>query len=325
MSVATVNLLGWFGHGNAGDARIAEVMVGYWHARGIAVNLIDTDPLARAQDLPRADVAVLAGGDHWHEGFAVPFSRFLSYLKTPFAVAGMGVDSLRPAMREPTEALLAKARFLWTRDEASLAMLGGLGDQRHAGPDVTWIDPVAVRQGGSRGDYVALNVRPWPVRGFEGTAMNPAGWRTVLSAIDTPIIGLPMQSRGDGDDDRTALGALGLRSKGEFDMATISRAGLVISMRLHGLIFAAQAAVPMIALVYQDKCRRFMEQIGMGAYCLGLDEHDRLTGLKDLILSDYAAIQQRLLDRRRRLHEQATILMDRLTDWVRRCGESYRA
>jgi N-acetylglucosaminyldiphosphoundecaprenol N-acetyl-beta-D-mannosaminyltransferase len=49
-------------------------------------------------------------------------------------------------------------------------------------------------------------------------------------------------------------------------MAVIDRCKLVISMRLHTLIYAACVAKPMFGLVYDPKVRAFMEYIGQTQY-----------------------------------------------------------
>ena len=43
----------------------------------------------------------------------------------------------------------------------------------------------------------------------------------------------------------------------------VARADLLVSMRLHALVFAARAGVPMLALAYARKMRGLMRALGM--------------------------------------------------------------
>ena len=53
-------------------------------------------------------------------------------------------------------------------------------------------------------------------------------------------------------------------------LATIGQAELVLSARLHGLIFAALQGVTPIAVSYEVKVRSFMEELGVSALCIDL-------------------------------------------------------
>jgi polysaccharide pyruvyl transferase WcaK-like protein len=307
---ARVNLIGWFEHGNAGDDLIASSMRGYWATRGIAVNLIDTDPLRRAQDLPPADWVVLAGGDHWHEDFAENFAKFLSYMDLPFAVAGMGVAAMTNGMREATESLLARSRFTWLRDQTSFVLVGNDGRCR-LGPDVTWVDPVAVsRDSGPL--RIGVNLRPWPLGSWRAPLWDSSSWLRVLAGLRAELVPLPLYV-GPGRNDRLLLAQLGRPVPQRFDRGLVDGLGLVVSMRLHGLIFAAQAGIPVVGIAYQPKCRRFMAELGLEEYCLALDEADRLAETVASALEHRDGIRERLLAARETLHGRATELMAELT------------
>ena len=54
-------------------------------------------------------------------------------------------------------------------------------------------------------------------------------------------------------------------------LALTSRADRVFSMRLHGLICSFAAGTPLLGLSYDPKVDAFMEQAGLGEYCLPFD------------------------------------------------------
>ena len=306
----TVNLIGWFEHGNAGDDRIASSMRGYWAARGFAVNLVDTDPLRRAQDLPPAEWVVLAGGDHWHEDFAENFAKFLSYMDLPFAVAGMGVAAMTNGMREATESLLAKSRFTWLRDQTSFVLVGNDGRCR-LGPDVTWLDPVPVSR--AAGPFrIGVNLRPWPLGTWRAPAWDASSWLRALAGVRAEMVPLPLYV-GPGRNDRLLLAELGRPMPERFDPTLVDGLSVVVSMRLHGLIFAAQAGIPVVGIAYQPKCRRFMAELGLEEYCLALDEPDRLAETVVSAMDHRESSRKRLLAVREKLRGRATELMAELT------------
>ena len=61
----------------------------------------------------------------------------------------------------------------------------------------------------------------------------------------------------------------------------LSRMQVVVSMRLHGLIFSASQGVPLVGIVYDQKVSSFLSYIGQDLY-EGLD-HLTQERLKDLI------------------------------------------
>jgi len=54
-------------------------------------------------------------------------------------------------------------------------------------------------------------------------------------------------------------------------LAISAHADRVFSMRLHGLICAMAAGTPMLGLSYDPKIDAFMEQAGLGKFCLPFD------------------------------------------------------
>jgi polysaccharide pyruvyl transferase WcaK-like protein len=54
----------------------------------------------------------------------------------------------------------------------------------------------------------------------------------------------------------------------------VGRAGLLISMRLHPVIFASNVATPAIALSYAAKVKAFCDQMGLGDWLIDLEQPD---------------------------------------------------
>lgn len=74
---------------------------------------------------------------------------------------------------------------------------------------------------------------------------------------------------------------------GEQIVCLVKRMSLVVSMRLHTLIFAAGQGIPLVGLVYDPKVSGFLDDLGQSRY-LSLEETagDKLLRLIDGALSD---------------------------------------
>ena len=118
------------------------------------------------------------------------------------------------------------------------------------------------------GNYLCFALRPWP--GFEEKA--PAFARAAETLFTetglTPVF-LPIdQSRDPAAMElvakqlRAPHGILPAAPDPETVMGILSRMKAVVSMRLHGLIFAAGQGVPLVGVVYDPKVRAFLRYIG---------------------------------------------------------------
>ena len=81
-------------------------------------------------------------------------------------------------------------------------------------------------------------------------------------------------------------------SNGEEIIALVRRMSLVVSMRLHTLIFASGQGIPVVGVVYDPKVSGFLDHLGQELY-LPLQEVNA-ANLGDLILT---ALAEKNLDR----------------------------
>lgn len=97
-------------------------------------------------------------------------------------------------------------------------------------------------------------------------------------------------------------------------VALIRRMTLVVSMRLHTLIFASGQGVPMVGVVYDPKVSGFLEYLGQKLY-LPLDEaaSDALCGLIDTALAENAFDRDNILRLRRLAEENEALARELLT------------
>lgn len=278
--------IGWFGHCNAGDDRIAEVLMR--RLQGFHVSLLPSLP-------PPPEVAnwfdgILLTGGIWHprNRVAVDFHQWSKGVRVPILALGLGVESMPRELRKGSAALVRRCEMVWVRDRESRRLLGDAPNVI-VGPDVTWAEPFVE---GYEWRVTAFNLRPWP-----RVSWNPGDWVKAASAIDRDLAAWPLAPedaellRGHLDDVPDA-----------FDEGVLRQAGRVISMRLHGLIFAAQQALPAIGIGYDPKCERFLREIGRPEWLLPLNGASRLAA----VAADVEEKEEEEIERLRSLGPELT-------------------
>ncbi len=238
--------------------------------------------------LGRCDALVLGGGSLLQD--ATSFASLLYYgaligaarlQGKPVILWGQGLGPLqRRRSRALVRLLLPLASAISWRDDASAALAQSLGVSAAVGSDPVWALPSRPWTGA--GGPIVLCWRP--VRQLQG-----AGWSPYLEALDLlaaradrEVWWLPFHQ----DQDRGLLDALqarGLLSERlrarsreipvadpEEALGHFQQAGLVLAMRLHGLILAALAGSPCAALSYDPKVAA--ASLGIGCPCQDLGD-----------------------------------------------------
>jgi hypothetical protein len=281
--------IGWFGYCNAGDDRIAEVLMR--RLQGFHVSLLPSLP-------PPPEVAnwfdgILLTGGIWHprNRLALDFHLWSKDVRVPILALGLGVESMPRELRKGSAALVRRCEMVWVRDQESRRLLGDAPNVI-AGPDVTWAEPYVV---GSDWRVTALNLRPWPRADW-----SPDDWVQAargLVANERELSAWPLAP----DDAELLRGYLG-DVPDTFELDILRQAGRVISMRLHGLIFAAQQGVPAIGIGYDPKCERFLREIGRPEWLLPLKGSGRLAETA----ADVQSKEEEELERLRHLGPELT-------------------
>mgnify|MGYP002562729913 CR=1 FL=1 len=201
---------------------------------------------------------------------------------------GCGIGPIHhPANRERASRVLQKSVDAITlRDTHSLSELEDMGVTRpeivlSADPTVILpaassevIDGMLESQGlAPHGRYIGFTLRPWP--GFEekaelfGQAADYAWEKYGL----TPVF-LPIEKRLDVEASRKAAAHMKaphhiIEDTGASDhtIGLFARMQVVVSMRLHALVFSAGQGVPLVGVVYDQKISSFLSYIGQNLYC----------------------------------------------------------
>jgi len=186
---------------------------------------------------------------------------------------GQGLGPLqRRRSRALVRALLPLVQGICWRDRASADLAASLGRRASYGSDPVWLSESLPWRGS--GGPIVVCLRPTPL-------LDTDGWRPVLQALadlvettDREVIWLPFHAEQDQtlltDLVRTGVMPEVLEQRSRQVSAQTPRearamfatAGLVIAMRLHGLILAAVSGAPVAALSYDPKVQAAADDLG---------------------------------------------------------------
>ena len=226
----------------------------------------------------------LFGRDMGRIGRLLPlFGLVAVALGRDVSIVGVGIDATMPRSTAFLLRLLARrASVVVVRDRTSADELARRGIPADVRPDLSTLTPSAGRVAGLRSIRKAgLDPGRRPVVGLALTAVNPAVVEATVSAVTSAVDALPgidfllvPMSRhpfvAAHDDEVLARRLMALRPRlrllatddpsealGVFEALTVA-----VCMRYHGLLFAERAGIPIIPIVYAEKCRHWLAERG---------------------------------------------------------------
>jgi polysaccharide pyruvyl transferase WcaK-like protein len=241
-----------------------------------------------------------------------------------FYAVGVG-PLISPVGRELTRRVCACAAAITVRDQLSRAELVGLGIPPEkvevtADPAVRLPSPDGPRAGGGNRPRIGFAVRDWFPVTAPGAVQLPHGSAYLGRYLDQfaaaadhvvaqrggEAIFFAVQDEVD-DDRRYARQVLARMAHGQRAtiveatsyrdlQALIAGLDLVISTRLHGVIFAASALIPAIGINLNTKIRAFLIDLGLPELAVSPwgGSPGALTALIDRVLDHPAAFKERL-------------------------------
>ena len=129
-----------------------------------------------------------------------------------------------------------------------------------------------------KGRYICFTLRPWP--GYEATAsafgaLADYAWEKYgLTPVFLPIeprLDVPAARLATAHIKKAPFHIIERTGSSAHTIGLYSRMQVVVSMRLHALVFAAGQGVPLVGVVYDQKVSSFLSYIGQNLYC-GLPE-----------------------------------------------------
>jgi hypothetical protein len=297
-----IGAIGWWHHDNQGDLAMLATLRHQLAQHKIIP--LDTD-LAYNQDtlarLNRLDFLLLGGGT-LIRGRPLPlfrdFRHWGSHLQTPLGVLGLGVTHVEPDSAADVRALIEQARFFYVRDEVSRRLLDHPAVD--LAPDLTLACPLPLSAkplSEGRPPLCGLNLR-------QSHELDMDAWVAALRRLPCHWRALPLSSFSAWQE-QAWLQELDPDSAAGFSADLYDGLDLVIGTALHAVIFAVQAGVPVIAIDYAAKVRRFMAEIGLEDYVLAADGMAELPAVYDRLLARHGEVRQQMEQERERLVRQS--------------------
>ncbi len=237
--------------------------------------------------------------------YSLKFAR-LSGNKTIMYGCGIGPVSSEKNRKKARKYIDRYADIITLRESSSLDELRAMGISRpevilSADPALTLptadsaaVDSYLISNGlDPKGRYICFALRPW--EGFEqkvpifaraaDLALEKYGLTTVFLPVEP---GRDLAAAKMVAEKMTSPGHILQRpSNGSMAVGIMSRMEILVSMRLHALIFAAGSGIPLVGVVYDPKVSAFLDHIGRDIYC----DLDQLTDQLLLELIDKAVSQ----------------------------------
>jgi polysaccharide pyruvyl transferase WcaK-like protein len=332
-----VGVVGWYGHGNAGDDRILHSLrtafVG-WEL--VAVNAW-AEAAHRLDELNACQLVLIGGGGLILRGTG-RYASFVNAIRPPLCCVGISVESRHSDTRPMLSSLASKCDVIVVRDRQSAEAFPRQQDVIVA-PDLTFLDPtplVPVRPS----ETCALNLRPWsswpaefggrrdillrrversipwlpgvlPVRSWIPDRLVRRLRRRFAELVPVPLCTSPLQ------DDRMELRRYFREVPAEWSPQLLEPCRYVLGMRLHSLIFACQAGIPFVSIAYQPKCTEFCCDLGLAQ--LAVSPYG-LQGLEDAlayVVGAHDEIRRRLVAYRTASRSKVVVALD----VVRACAQ----
>ena len=129
-----------------------------------------------------------------------------------------------------------------------------------------------------KGSYLGLSLRSWrgyPAKAHLFGALADLAWEkygltTVFLSIE-PKLDVPAAQLAAAHIKKAPYHIIDYSGPSSHTIGLFSRMQVVVSMRLHALVFAAGQHVPVVGVVYDQKVSSFLAYIGQDLYC-GLNE-----------------------------------------------------
>lgn len=305
-----VAVSGYYGFGNLGDEALLSGLLGQLRALGAEPLVLSGNPERTAEEhsvaaahryrellpaLRRSDVLISGGGGLLQDttssrslGYYLGVIRLARLLGRRTIVYGQSVGPLSQSGRRQLKRAL-RSTGLAVRDESSRKLLASLGLSAELVADpALLLEPPA--EAAQEVDVLLVPRAPW--RSFSEDLL-AAGEEALSLGKSVGILAI------QPDEDAPEVGYLlaGLPEARHFPaadwreaLAVIAAAGLVLSVRLHGLIFAAAAGRPHAGLVYDPKVRGFLLRSGGKVFEEPVDRLSLLELVQDVPAVDRARL-----------------------------------
>jgi polysaccharide pyruvyl transferase WcaK-like protein len=255
-----------------------------------------------------SDFLCFAGGGLIERGAPPVIRNFefvYQHLKVPYGVLGLSVGEFDYSSFANSLRLFSEnAVFFYTRDRESVGVFEKFGSSKlpTARVDVVFANKT-LELYRAEPKIITASFRNVPYVDVTGD-LNWQRWSAVLRTVGVSSL-IPDCSR--------AQSQLGIPIANGDILQQISLSKVVVAMRYHIILAAAVMGIPVIPITYCPKVGRLAEQLGIGKYCLGIHQHDKLRIVFDQLCSEAKSVKQILRTRVDGLKKQANQMFTDVT------------
>jgi polysaccharide pyruvyl transferase WcaK-like protein len=300
-----IAVFGYYHHLNYGDDRLGQALVHALYPHTVVL-------LPHNQPPPPLDwfdfVLIGGGGLVWERvGIWANVVTWLTQSKKPFGVVGLGINELNADLKPDLLWMVEHAQIFAVRDRKSHALLD-FHPKAVVMPDLTWMIPYPLRDASQINESIALSVASKHPQGYD-----PMQWRDVLMALDQVV---PFPLRFGNHHDSDIFQRLGFETVTEFSIEPLYRCRFLIATRFHSVVFALQIGVPFVAILYDDKVRRLLEDQGLADLGLEIDQMAQLPSKIATLTQNLESVLARIVEISDRSRVEGTQLKMQLINQV---------
>lgn len=286
-----IGVMGYYGFGNTGDEIILDNLRSFLAPHRVVPFPVGFPASREAlKRLNNFDFLILGGGGLYNSNVPPsPFANFggwLDSLDTPIGVLGLGMEKLDAPFLAATHKFVDKARFFIVRDEQSSQFIGHPKVQ--VAPDLTFYTPLQIAAYEKNEEEVicGVNLRP--------TRPGVSEWIKAISVLPCRKRAIPFSVHPELGD-QEALKALDPTCPTQFMEDSYVGLDLMVGTAFHAVVLAIQAGVPAIAISYNPKVGRLMQEVGLAEYMLEWHEWDQLGALHEKTIKNQEIIREHML------------------------------
>jgi len=279
-----IAVFGYYNALNAGDDRIQYCITRL--LQGHTVIFLPHYLPPPKNFLQTFDWILIGGGGLVFERIGIwrNIKSWLRHCNAKIGVLGLGVNHTTPELLVELEALIEHCDFFYVRDQLSKALLNH-HSKVEVYPDLTWCYPLQCENIGLA-NGLALNLLP-----CHWNPYNPKEWVNELS--DQTVHPFPFHF-GHYQDFDLLKEFFGESVTQEFSLQPLLKSNILIACRFHAIVFAMQLRKPFVAINYDDKVRRLLDESNLETLGLETTEHYHLKEKLNYIASNWADICTRI-------------------------------
>lgn len=302
-----IAVFGYYHQLNYGDDRLGESIVRALYPHTVVLLPHNQDP----PSMKWFDFILIGGGGLvWKRvGIWKNIKKWLSKSKKPFGVVGLGINNLNEELKPDLTWLADHATIFLVRDKKSHQLLD-CHPKVEVFPDLTWMFPYPFRQYNSNCNSIALSLATKHPKGYD-----PMIWGKYIREM-RDISPFPLRF-GEKHDSGIFKTLEFENVPSDFTINPLYECEYLIGTRFHSIVFALQVGIPFIAIRYDDKVRRVLEDNDLLDLSVGAFDINALPEKLEYLKSNTPEISARIQKVSERLRVEGDALRDRLSNDVK--------